>query len=508
MTDHLDTHNLDATAGAVYFVVGRGTEGGPADSFRLSVAGVTNSQWGSVSSVAANSGYSIGTIQVDLGQQGLRAVGAASDRPLKPGEKTYVDSIIEQSSAYAQAHGLAYTDDKSQLRRDLLSHGDGRGKHTSIQFIDSDTRDSINQWASSTDGKQWIHQNVDYPQIKNITQDAIALVDKYGKNIPEDRRFETICILAKTENQIPGRMAGFETVLKNGGDYDEVRKHADALRSAVRFYDGYKAADIAATYRAHYEMPGQKDALDRAHAKVSSPTYNPATEGADPDIQSALKAIGQGARAHAHHGHSANGILRAGESGPLVSAVQSELATLGYTDARGRGLKSDGHFGSSTQAALEAFQHDHHLAVDGVAGPKTLAALHQQAQASKSPGLAHAAHPDHALYLQAQKAVHDLDARLGRAPDQRSENFAAAVTVAARHEGLTRIDQVTLSEDGSRAFALQNDTLGKFAHVQTAQAVHTSIAQSSQALDALNKTRPSAPAPPPEPQQAPPSISM
>lgn len=72
-----DTRNPDALAGAVYFIVGRGTEGGPA-SYRLSVAGVNDRSWGDVSSVAANSGYSIGTIQVDLGQRGTWPLGQTS----------------------------------------------------------------------------------------------------------------------------------------------------------------------------------------------------------------------------------------------------------------------------------------------------------------------------------------------------------------------------------------------------------------------------------------------
>ncbi len=504
MTDRIDTHDVDATAGAMYFIVGRGTEGG-ADSFRLSVAGVSRAEWGTVGAVAANSGYSIGTIQVDLGQQGLRAVGAASDRALKPDEKTYVDAIIEQSSAYAQAHGLSYTDDKAALRTDLLSHGDGRGNHASIHFIDTHTHDSINEWASSNEGKQWIHHNIDYPQIKNISQDAIAMVDRYGTNIPEDRRLETISILAKTENQIPAKMAGFETILKHGGNYEDVRKHADALHSAIRFYDGTKAADIAATYQANYANPGQEDALDRANEKVSSATYNPSDEKADADIQAALKAIGHGSRTHAHH---QNSVLRTGHTGAAVNTLQTELATLGYTDAKGHGLTPDGHFGAATQAALEAFQRDHHLAADGIAGSKTMAALHQIAQPNKTPGLDHAANADHALYLQAQKAVHDLDARLGRAPDQSSDNAAAALTVEARRAGLTRIDQVMLSEDGLRAFAVQNDAFPKLAHVQTTQAVRTTVEQSSQAMIALHETSPPAHVQPPAPQHAAPVMGI
>ncbi|WP_426700975.1 XVIPCD domain-containing protein [Rhodanobacter sp. Col0626] len=506
MTDHIDTRNLDSVAGAVYFVVGRGTEGGASDSYRLSVAGVRNSDWGDVSAVASNSGYSIGTIQVDLGQQGLRALGAASDRPLKAGEKTYVDAIIEQSSTYAQANGLKFTNDLDGLRKDLLSHGDGQGKHPSIHFIDANTRDSINKWAASSEGEQWIHQNVDYPQIKSITKDAVAMVDAYGKNIPEDRRFETICILAKTENQIPGKMAGFEKVLKDGGNYDDVVQHADKVRAAIKFYDGPKAAAIAETYETQYGSPGKKDALDRAHVKVSSSTYDPSAEKSDPDIQVALKAIGQSDHVRAHH--RAGGVLRSGESGQAVSALQTDLAALGYTDGKGHPLEPDGHFGPATKTALEAFQRDHHLAADGVAGARTLDAIHRQTQAVKTPGLEHASNPDHALYMQAQKAVHDLDARQGRTSDQHSNNLAAALTVAARRDGLDRIDQVALNDDGSRAFAVQNGVPRQFAHVQTAEAVNTSMAQSTQALDTLHKKPDPAQTQSPAPQQAPSAMNL
>ena len=52
---------------------------------------------------------------------------------------------------------------------------------------------------------------------------------------------------------------------------------------------------------------------------------------------------------------------------------------------------------------------------------------------------------------------------------------------AAKANGLTRIDEVRLSEDGLRAFAIETGGIERFAHVQTAEAVHTTLAQSSQA---------------------------
>jgi len=210
------------------------------------------------------------------------------------------------------------------------------------------------------------------------------------------------------------------------------------------------------------------------------------------------KTVGHTHGLRSHEATSANSkdshphlALNQGGHGAEVRILQQNLNKLGYTDASGQALKADGNFGENTKHAVEAFQRDHHLTVDGIAGPKTLDAIHNQTQANKVSGLDSPANPNHALYLQAQKAVHELDARQGRTPDQQSNNLAAALTVATKHEGLTRIDQVALSDDGSRAFAVQNGAFKQTAQVQTAEAVHTSIAQSSQALQQAAPAQPS-----------------
>ena len=114
-----NTHDIDSLTGATYFVVGRGTEGGPSP-YRLAIAGVTSGNWGELDKVAANSGYSLGTIQVDLGQRGTWALGATDGAALKPGETTYVDGIIDQAAKYAKDHDLKFTSDTAKLRTDLL----------------------------------------------------------------------------------------------------------------------------------------------------------------------------------------------------------------------------------------------------------------------------------------------------------------------------------------------------------------------------------------------------
>jgi GH25 family lysozyme M1 (1,4-beta-N-acetylmuramidase) len=71
----------------------------------------------------------------------------------------------------------------------------------------------------------------------------------------------------------------------------------------------------------------------------------------------------QGARPAAHP------VLQQGMTGPAVRTLQEALNTHGYH------LAVDGVFGPATKAAVRSFQVQHHLAADGIAGPLTWAKL-------------------------------------------------------------------------------------------------------------------------------------
>ncbi len=193
--------------------------------------------------------------------------------------------------------------------------------------------------------------------------------------------------------------------------------------------------------------------------------------------------------------------------------LQELLNQQGYRDASGHPLTVDGDYGARTRHAVEAFQREQHLKVDGLAGPNTMHRLETLTHTQTSAGpaaptapahatplrLNDASHPDHALYQQALRGVHLLDARQQRTPDRQSENLAAALAVAARRDGMSRIDHVVLSDDGSRTFAVQGDMQSLFkqlAHVQTQSAASTTVEQSSLAL---TQVAPKQPAPTPVP---------
>jgi peptidoglycan hydrolase-like protein with peptidoglycan-binding domain len=473
------TDTSDSISGAMYFIVGRGTEGGAA-SYRLSVAGVTESNWGNANYVVDNSGYSIGTIQVDLGQRGTWALGAI-DSHINPGQTSYVDGIVNESSAYAREHRLSFPDDTAGLRSNLLTHGNGKGARPTISFIDADTRNSINSWASSEAGKKWVHSNVDYPQVRNATETAVDLLGHTGNHVDPDRRLETIAILAKTANQYPSQLGRFRATLDNGGTYDDVMQTALSIKARHASYAGPEAADVAEKYKAALADPEKAPTLERAQSKVASPDFDPSTLSTDPDLAMALQAIGQGGHTHSLH---SSGILRAGSHGDRVRELQGNLISLGMTNANGRAISADGSFGPSTQTAVEKFQATHGMTVDGIVGKRTEEALNHEVEKARRDtvmSISDPSHPGVSLYNQALEGVRMIDQERGRTSDQASCHLAGSLAVAACAAGFNRVDHVVMSDNGAEAYAVQgalNSPFKQYTDVDVASSVTVPLEQS------------------------------
>lgn len=360
---HIDINDAAQRAGAVYFVVGRGTEGGPA-SYRLSVAGVGPQEWGTVSAVAANSGYSLGSIQVDLGQRGTWPLGAVNGRSLLPGETTYVDAVITQTSAYARTHQLPFPDDRAglaELRSDLLSHGNGQRNRPSIRFISAEHRDTFNAWAGSDAGKQWIHRNIDFPQVQAVADAAKEVIDQHGQHIPEQRRFEVLCILAKNANQHPASYRELVGSLKGGADYERFMNKVAELNGSVPNYDADKAGELARQYQENFQKPGNALAMEAAHRQVASDRYRPSEERHIPEIQTALAAYRRDVNDPS--------VLDRGDQGNDVRLLQQAL------QRNGKSLKDDSDFGAGTERLLTEFQRENRLAPTGFGDHPTLQAL-------------------------------------------------------------------------------------------------------------------------------------
>jgi len=76
---------------------------------------------------------------------------------------------------------------------------------------------------------------------------------------------------------------------------------------------------------------------------------------------------------------AATPLLRRGSKGEAVRRLQQALSAAGYP------LRADGVFGPATARAVRRFQADHALAVDGIAGPRTMATLDSLASVAPPP---------------------------------------------------------------------------------------------------------------------------
>ena len=101
-------------------------------------------------------------------------------------------------------------------------------------------------------------------------------------------------------------------------------------------------------------------------------------------------------------------------------------------------------------------------------------------------------HPGYSLFKDAQRGVHDQDARVGRTPDHASDQLAGSLATQMHAAGGNRIDAVLMSEDAARTFAVQgrvDDPAHLRVAVDTVPAMNTPLDQSSRALQAAAETR-------------------
>ncbi|MEB1796767.1 peptidoglycan-binding protein [Xanthomonas campestris pv. campestris] len=172
---------------------------------------------------------------------------------------------------------------------------------------------------------------------------------------------------------------------------------------------------------------------------------------------------------------STDGKLEQGERGEQVKQLQGQLAQLGAVGRDGQPLKPDGDFGGNTKYAVEQFQREHGLQIDGVAGQQTQAALAKAltqaapkqpdhtaapaapAQAASSPLLSDPRHPDNAMYNGAVSKLEALGERGGFANRKELEQAAGQIVFESKVSGLQRIDHVVPNKSSDGFFAVQGE---------------------------------------------------
>ncbi len=200
----------------------------------------------------------------------------------------------------------------------------------------------------------------------------------------------------------------------------------------------------------------------------------------------------------------ADGMLVQKEHGQAVKSMQEKLSGLGYVGTDGKPLVTDGDFGPSTRQAVEQFQRDQGLTVDGKAGPKTLEALTAAMQAREpatmadtpaAPSMADPGHPDHARYRDVLEKLQTLEQQRNQgglpalfADRQQLENAAGQVVFESGVSGMRQVDSVLARPDGQGLFAVQGqlgDPASQRVYVDRAQAVGQDVRASTRQLEAL-----------------------
>jgi peptidoglycan hydrolase-like protein with peptidoglycan-binding domain len=552
-----------------YFAIGVSSEGGDV-AYRLSFAGnIRNDAQGHPTMhPIGNSGFSIGTLQTDLGQHPEVAT-----------------ELTDAYQAWARTAHPDWTLTPAQRTQTIADLG-RTGHQIEAQQgrpLDATVKSHLDAFMASDAGISFVHQH-DTAQVNKLMTNAIAPLQQTDlyRQASEADQARLITMTAKLYNQSEtygNRLIG---ELQRGQHHsvDEVRHSIDRYPDYVT--DGRDHALAGAALFNDMRDTGPDHPLRPAwDSVVSNPLVNPTQLGNDPthpDLpheysairdaftdpahsRAMVQALGQGgsyAQTSNHRGFYAEGrdlvtwdrsgrgealingqwqsvnsrdisthvnadrtldvnvrrngvderllhvthpghvraqapnhatgdhvqrpgTLREHDHAPAVGDLQRQLAQLGYNGADGRPLRPDNDFGANTTAALKAFQRDHGLGDDGIAGVKTMAALNQAAQ-RPAAGLDSTSHPGNAMYRQALDGVHAVDAQQGRTPDQLSSNLAASLAVAAHAQGLSRVDHVVLSDDARRAYAVQgelNSPFKQIAEVDVGQSVGKTMAQSS-----------------------------
>ncbi|ALN81140.1 XVIPCD domain-containing protein [Lysobacter antibioticus] len=537
----------DERRAIAYFAIGVGSEGsigGRDVSNHLSFAGNTVN---GVMQPVGNSGYSIGTLQTDLGQH-----------------PDVVPSLVDAYQGWARANHperVLSAAERTQTIADL-----GRNGNTITaqggRAMDARIEGNLNEFLRSDAGVTYIH-NRDVAQANELVSGVMAQVSQtalYRNSTPDDQvRLTTM--VAKVENQSGTRWTPALLRDMNNGTHNNVADVSGAIDRLLPRTSGdrdYMETGRDAALQGAEVMIALRNADSRSPMHqtwqdvMANPLVNPSQTGQDAarphlaaeydtaknlflqkvEAPALIHALDQGG-AYAYGRPQQEGQGRAGRptaglyasgndfvvwnrdgsghsniGGVWADVDRNELSRVRNRD--GTTDLSQTHNGATTRL----LHVDPHAPVLRTTPDPALQPATQQpgaqTPATQTPGVQvpevqpqatqpHAnasgrAGPEDPLVQQARAQVNQLDARLGRTPDQTSECMIFSVACLARQNGFERIDGVFLSQQtetqraGQNVFVVQgaaNDPASLRAHMPTADATNTPVQDSQQRLSQL-----------------------
>lgn len=515
----------------LYFAVGVSSESGYA-AYQLEVAG--DNLRTPLLEPADNSGYTIGTIQTDLGQH---------YQPNMPNAENVPRDLV---NAYQQwAHGQQQDLVLSQQQVDQTIADLGRNgraiRADAGRPLDAEVKSKLDTFLSSNEGISWVHQR-DVAQIDKLMDRAIAPLQRSElyQNASLDDQVRLATMVGKAYNQNETRTA---PMIRN---IETNQYHSLADVSAA-----IDDLNPRATGRGDYLEAGRNKALEGAdvvnalrNADSRSPLATVWTNVvANPLVDPTTLNAPQAGQNLAHEYHAVKSLFlhynRAEEFvGALDRGATYQNAATDRTDptrfngagfyAAGNDLVTwdktgQGHAflngvwsgverqnlarvrnddGTTDLNISENGQTRRLLHVDprtnplrGTEEPAQPAPNNQQPVVPRHGSLLPSQDP---LHRQAEDAVRRLEQSLGREYDDNSARLAASSAYLAKGNGLTRIDHVVLSENyksvrqGENLFVVEgalNDPAHKMAHMKTNDAIAQPVEQSLARLQSLGETQ-------------------
>ena len=137
----------------------------------------------------------------------------------------------------------------------------------------------------------------------------------------------------------------------------------DSDKGRINGYNGNVDTDVCMSERFYALITGKEEEKPEP---TPAPDTPPAPEQPAEDEKATFSLLGVP-------------VLRKGDTGDAVKAMQGELLALGYSCGGKRFLcgheKADGIFGNVTEESVRSFQRSRNLPDNGIVGPKTRAAL-------------------------------------------------------------------------------------------------------------------------------------
>lgn len=510
----LTDKELQAT---LYFAVGVTSESRD-DAYRLMVAGDRPNT--PLLEPLGDSGYSIGTIQTDLGQHYA---------PNDPNGENVPRDLVTAYQAWAQRDPRLVLND-AQVQSTISDLG--RKGHVIVtdggRPLDATVKARLDAFLASNEGISWVHGR-DVAQVNHLMTNAITPLtgSQLYQNASLDDQVRLAAVVGKVynQNEVTGGRIVNRIAANEFASLDDVNVAVDGIMKAKGdFYetgrkDALAGADVVNALRNASTDNPMRQAWN---AVLADPLVNPTAldnDRAHPNLTHQYAVI----RNTFVHDSFAKGFIDALDRGASYQRGQVERDHPEQFKGAGFYTAGDdmvtwsragaGHaFIDNTWSAVERSNLSRVRTDDGVTTvninengqvrPLLRVDPHAAPLRPTHDGPNNPNHPDHAMLEQIREGVREMGASAGISFDDKAERLCHSLLAACKDNrdqyaekdyplsanALTRVDHVVAGPE--HVFAVQgrlDDPAHLRAHVQVAQAMQTPIEQSDAKLLAANQ---------------------